>query len=486
MNNFAQISKRLNQLSVLADNIKKSSYETFRDGEGNLFVNFQNGKVIKLPPVDFRPHQIALQKKLFVDKILRHAISRPRRSGKEVESWNLLIESAVEKPGMYFMVYPTNVRAKKILWEGSVLINNESMSFLKMIPSEFFLSKNNSEMTIKLINGSIIWIMGSDIDPDKLRGTNPLGIVFAEFAFQDPHILYSMLPVLRQNGGWLICQSTFDGQNHFYQLIKDNKANPLWNCVVDSVVNLVDENGNRYITDEMIQEDRDAGMPEYLIQQEYYGSVEINQETKYFALAMKHIFDNEKIVPNLVLPNKNVYAAWDLGVNDFNWLLLFQLDEKGWPIIIDCLYNNNRDLLYYVDESRKIAARNNLCLKTHFLPHDGDARKVLNIGNKTTASQMRELGENVIVVERPRDKIVSIEEMRKMLFMTYFNKEKTQRLIDCLCNYSKEYNEKMGTYKNYPVHNWASHGVDAYQTMTLAIVNKLIPVNFTEIVYNEF
>jgi hypothetical protein len=32
----------------------------------------------------------------------------------------------------------------------------------------------------------------------------------------------------------------------------------------------------------------------------------------------------------------------------------------------------------------------------------------------------------------------------------------------------------MGTYKNRPVHNWASHGVDAFQTMTLALDGDMI------------
>ena len=97
---------------------------------------------------------------------------------------------------------------------------------------------------------------------------------------------------LGQNGGWMIGQSTFDGMNHFYQMIENNKDDPLWYCRVDSIATLIDENGDRYISDAMVEEDRRAGMPEYLIQQEYYGVVQINQETKYFAHDIKEIFEN--------------------------------------------------------------------------------------------------------------------------------------------------------------------------------------------------
>ena len=67
--------------------------------------------------------------------------------------------------------------------------------------------------------------------------------------------------------------------------------------------------------------------------------------------------------------------------------------------------------------------------------------------------------------------------------MCDFNKENTVRLIDCLSNYSKEFDDKMGTYKNRPLHNWASHGVDAFQTMTLALDADMISDRVYETIY---
>ena len=457
-----------------------------RDESGNLIIHFSATESIRLPFVSLRPYQIEAQVKLFIDGVKRLALSRPRRSGKEIESFQFLVEGSVEMPGLYMMVYPTNVRARAVLWDGAVLVNDQSIKFLDMIPKRLMQNVNNQEMKVKLINGSIIWIVGSDIDPDKLRGTNPRGIVFSEFAYQDPKVLHIMLPVLRQNNGWLLAQSTFDGMNHFYQMIEQNKNDPNWYCRVDSIENLVDENGKRYITDEMVEEDRRAGMPEYLIQQEYYGVVQINQETKYFAHAIKNIYDNNKIVPELFLPNTNVYSAWDIGMNDCTAIILFQLkkiDNHLRPVIIGYIENNNRDLAFYIAEVRRFCARFNLTFKEHFIPHDGQKRD-FNTG-KNTIDFMREMGEMALIVPRPASKENAIEAMRRKLYITEFNREHTARLIDCLANYSKEYDDKMGTYKNRPIHNWASHGVDAFQSMTLALDGEMVTERIYDVVYMQ-
>jgi phage terminase large subunit len=481
-----QIRAKTDELAQRIEVLNDSRFKTYRDADANLVVLFEDGEINRIPFINLRPYQIEAQKKLFIEKILRHLLERPRRSGKEVESWNFILQGAIESPGLYMMVYPTNVRARAVLWDGAILMpNNVSMKFLQMIPKRLIDTINNQEMKIKLINGSVIWVVGSDIDPDKLRGTNPRGIVYSEFAYQDPRVFYVMLPPLRQNGGWLIGQSTFDGMNHFYQLIEMNKDDPLWYCRVDSITTLVDENGNRYITDEMIEEDRRAGMPEYLIQQEYYGVVQINQETKYFAHAIKNIFENDRIIPELIIPQANVYSAFDIGINDCTAVILFQVkrvDNFLRPVVIGYIENNNRDLAYYVMEIRRQCARYNLPFKDHFFPHDGQKRD-FNTG-KNTIDFMREMNENAFIVPRPTSKENAIEAMRRRLYFCEFNRENTQRLIDCLSNYSKEFDDKLGTYKNRPVHNWASHGVDAFQTMTLALDADMISDGiFYDVVY---
>lgn len=480
LSKLREVTAILARMEESMANISSSHWNMRRDEDANLYVTFDDGEVVKFPTIPFRPYQLKVQKKLFNENVLRQLHSWPRRSGKEVTTFNLIISAAIEKPGLYMMVYPTNVRGRAVLWDGAILMpDGQSIKFIDMIPKRLLAKKpNDQEMKIKLVNGSVIWVVGSDLDVDKLRGTNPRGIVYSEFAFQDPRVFHIMLPVLRQNGGWMISQSTFDGQNHFYHLIKNNENDPLWYCRVESITTLLDEQGNRYITDEMIEEDRRAGMPEYLIQQEYYGNVVVNEETKYFAHAIKALYDDNRIVSGLIMPNSPAYAFYDIGMDDSTAIIIVQFKRvKDYlaPICVGYIENNNRDLRFYVTEIRQFAARYNLVVHSHYFPHDGQKRD-FNTG-KNSIDFMQEMGERAFIVPRPSSKINAIESMRRKLYITELYKENTVRLLDCLSNYSKEYDDKMGKYKERPVHDWSSHGVDAFQTLTIALDTGMITNN---------
>jgi hypothetical protein len=475
-----------NNIAALAENMEESQYDFEWDEDFNLYFKMGVSEKIKIPIINLRLYQLEVQRVLFGGLSKRILLSWPRRAGKEVITWNIIIQAAITMPGMYIMTYPTNVRARKILWQGAALINGVSTRFLDMIPKELLARKpNDAEMTIELVNGSLIWIVGCDIDPGKLRGTNPLGIVFSELAFSDPRVLYTMMPVLRQNGGWLIGQSTYDGMNHFWHMLKNNRNDPNWFCREESILTLVDENGKPYITEEDVNEDRAAGMPEYLIQQEYYGNVQINEETKYFAIAINKIYETERIISGLFLPNHRVYPFFDIGVDDCTSITLAQfkcVEGVLWPCVVGYMENNNRDLTFYVDEVRAFCARYNFPLGDFYIPHDGKNRN-WNDGLKNTIDYLREKGVTGHFVERPSSHRVAIEAIRQCLYKTRFNKENTQRLVDCLSSYEKEYDDKMGKYKDNPVHDWSSHGVKSYQTMVLALDANQIVNTVYDVIY---
>lgn len=467
-----------------------SEYKLSRDEKNNLIVNWEDGYKIRIPVIDFRPYQREARDALVNGEYKRLLAQWPRRSGKEVTTWNIILDFAISDPGLYIMAYPTNVRARKILWEGAMLNKDtqQSIKFIEMIPRRLLARRpNDADMSIHLTNGSLIWIVGCDIDPDKLRGTNPRGIVFSELAFSDPSVLYNMLPVLRQNGGWLFGQSTYDGMNHFYWMLKNNKDDPLWFCREESINTLVDENGTPFITDEDVEEDRRAGMPEYLIQQEYYGNVQINEETKYFAIAINAIHENERIIKGIYLPNRAVYAFYDIGVSDCTAITLAQFESRAgklWPIVVGYIENNNRALAFYVAEIKAFCTQRNLVLKAHYIPHDG-ANRNFGDGLKTTQDYLNEMGEMAFIVKRPSTHKTAIEAIRQKLYMTTFNEENTVRLIDCLSNYEKEFDVKMGKFKDHPKHDWSSHGVKSYQTLALALEGELIAELSYDVIYYD-
>lgn len=480
---LANVKADTAKLMEIAKQKAITKYLCERDDAGYLHLKYYNDTKIRVPILDFRPHQIEVQQKLFLEGIDRIYVWRPRRSGKEVESWNLLVEAAIETPGLYLMIYPTNVRARIVLWDGAIVMpDGSSLKFLDMIPKKLVAGKpNDHDMTIKLTNGSVIRVLGSDIDPDKLRGVNARGAVFSEYAFSDPRVLHILMPVFRQNGGWIYIQTTPNGMNHAYRFMQEVKGNEKWFCRIDTIDTIIDKDGNPYITKEMVNEDRMSGMPEWLIRQEYYCDVQVNQETLYFSREIDSIYKTNRLIPDLFIPNSRVYAFYDIGWNDSTAVTLAQLDQQRNPVVIDYFEGNNRTMSYYVQEARSRCAKLDLLLHSHYIPHDGQKRD-WNTG-KNTVDFGREMGENFIVVPKPTSKINAINQMRHMMYRTKFNKVNTQRLMDCISNYSKVYDEKHNVYKDEPLHDWTSHGVDSFQTMTLALDGNLINVQPMEIVY---
>ena len=56
-----------------------------------------------------------------------------------------------------------------------------------------------------------------------------------------------------------------------------------------------------------------------------------------------------------------------------------------------------------------------------------------------------------------------LEMTRNALASCYFDRERCDEGIKCLENYRYEWDEKMETYRKVPLHNWASHGADAFR-----------------------
>jgi len=143
-------------------------------------------KLNRFKPRDYqRPIIDALEKKGY-NRVL--AIL-PRRAGKDITAFNICIRYLIKKVCVIYYIFPTYSQGKKILWDS---ITNEGEKILDYIPEELIESKNSQEMKIRFTNGSLFQIVGSD-NYDRLMGTNPQGVVFSEYALQDPRA-YQYIP----------------------------------------------------------------------------------------------------------------------------------------------------------------------------------------------------------------------------------------------------------------------------------------------------
>jgi hypothetical protein len=189
-----------------------------------------------------------------------------RRSGKDKTFINIMMTKMAQRKGTYYYFLPTYNQGKKIIWDG---MDKGGFKFLDHIPESLIVRKNETDMKIELVTGSIFQVVGTD-NIDSIMGTNPVGCVFSEYSLQDPKAWEFIRPILLENDGWAIFNFTPRGLNHAKELYEMARVNPDWFCELLTVNDTKEENGNRYITDEMIESERRTGMSETLIQQEYY------------------------------------------------------------------------------------------------------------------------------------------------------------------------------------------------------------------------
>ena len=172
--------------------------------------------VVRLDQFHPRSYQIPLVKAFESGKYKRFLVVWPRRAGKEICAINLVVRAAFKRIGTYYIVYPNFSSGRRILWDAIDIQGRKILNHY--IPDEVVASRNEQQMRIKLINGSQIQILGSDDVDRSLVGTNAVGIIYSEYALQDPRAWSLAIPILRASDGWALFISTPRGKNHFFDL----------------------------------------------------------------------------------------------------------------------------------------------------------------------------------------------------------------------------------------------------------------------------
>ena len=400
----------------------------------------------------------------------------PRRAGKDLLCWNIIIRQALQKVGVYYYIFPTYSQAKKVIWDS---MTNDGVRFRDFIPQKLIESSNTQEMKIILINGSLIQLIGSD-NIDSIVGTNPIGCVFSEYALQDPKAYQFLRPILVANKGFAIFESTPRGRrNHLYELYQIASNSEDWFC---SKLTLDD---TQHISFDVIEKEKAEGlMSEDLIRQEYYTSFDRGVEGAYYTRYLDQMRLNNQITKVPWEPAFLVHTAWDLGVRDATSIIFFQ--TIGTTLrIIDCYENTGQGLEFYV---KKLSALPYNYGK-HIAPHD---IKVRELGTGVSRlEKARQLGIRFTVA--PNLPIEDgIETVRSTLPKTWIDEEKCKPLITALESYRQEYDSKRNIYKGIPLHDSSSHFSDAFRYLCLSLPRirdglsaEEIERNYREALYGE-
>lgn len=207
-----------------------------------------------------------------------------RRAGKDLFGINVIATKVPERVGTYWHMLPTYKQGRAIVWNGHT---REGRPFLDHFPEEIVTNKNGTEMRITFYNGANYQVVGTD-DVDSLVGTNPIGVIFSEYSLHDPGAWDYIRPILAENGGWAMFIFTARGKNHGYNLLQMSRKNGRWfsEVLVAGNNGTKRHDGSPVISDEIIQDERDAGMSEEMIQQEFFCSFEAPMVGAYYGVQM--------------------------------------------------------------------------------------------------------------------------------------------------------------------------------------------------------
>jgi phage terminase large subunit len=162
-------------------------------------------------------------------------------------------------------------------------------------------------------------------------------------------------------------------------------------------------------------------------------------------------------------PLLKTHAIWDLGFNDSMSIILAQKLASE-VRIVHYIEGTQRTLADYSAELKGLKLDNQpINWGNHYLPHDGFAKR--HQTGKTDAQVLSGLGWSVM--RTPQTDVESgIKRAREIFSRIYFNKERAERLIECLKRYRRHVSSTTNE-PGKPVHDEFSHGADAFRYLAL-------------------
>lgn len=163
--------------------------------------------------------------------------------------------------------------------------------------------------------------------------------------------------------------------------------------------------------------------------------------------------------------NTPVHTAWDLGYNDSTAIWFFQ--QCGQEIhLLEYYENSGESLTHYLHYLKNKP----YSYEKHLVPHDAAVHEYSTGLSRVEVARNHGVQFTVIpdigVIE-------GIDAVRNLLNRCWFDESKCDKGISALENYKKEWNDRHGCWSSKPLHNFASHGADAFRMMAISL-NKLV------------
>tara|TARA_E500000318_G_scaffold103540_1_gene108711 strand:+ start:184 stop:1557 length:1374 start_codon:yes stop_codon:yes gene_type:complete len=433
-------------------------------------------KIITLPQLKPRNYQLSAWR-AFDNGAKNILMSHPRRHGKDVTTASMLSKRSMQRVGSYYYLFPTRKWAERAIWNNIVTIGNKSGHLLDIIfPPEIVSFKNNTDLKMGLINGSVINFSGTDnLD---FVGQGGYGYALSEFSLHKEEVTGFLAPILDEGNAFLLANGTMRGKkNQLYQMHEANKNSPDWFCEwltpevtkrycwVGGGMNLNPEllgkidplTGMQYLN---VQDRIDSKMISYsLARQEYLNEAVADVANSVYGYEIVRLNDSGSICDfNMHEP---VYTFWDLGMSDATSIVFAHI-KNGIPYIVDYYENTGHEIKHYLD----VVNEKNYKYAGHYMPHDSKKR-LSNTGTNILDFCITQYGFNARPIPKTNSVRDDIEIVRRQLPDAKIH-TRCELLVDHLTNY--QWNPATGKI----LHNEHSHGADAVRMLFMALHHNMV------------
>jgi len=357
---------------------------------------------------------------------------------------------------------------------------------------------------LQLSNGSTLRV-GTSMRSSTLQylHISEFGKICAKFPDKAREIITGSLNAIAP-GQYVFIESTAEGrEGYFYEMSKEaqaakdlgKKLSPLdfrfhffpWHGHKAYRINSENSDFPPHMQSYFSQLERDLGQPLESAQKAWYikrsetqgedmkrefpstpeEAFEASNEGLYYGRQIVEARQQGRIRKVYYDANVPVHTAWDLGYNDSTAIWWYQM--CGQEIhLLEYYENSGEPLTHYL----QLVKSKLYTYGKHIVPHDATVHEY------STGLSRVEVARNhgiAFTIAADIALIEGIDAVRNILNRCWFDETKGALGIKALENYKKEWNDRYGCWSSQPLHNFASHGADAFRMLAVSmgrLVNK--------------
>ena len=393
-----------------------------------------------------------------------------RRSGKDDVGLHHAACALHKRVGTYWYMLPQYGQARKAMWD-AVSPHTGKRRIDEAFPHEIRRTTREQEMLIVFRNGSTFQLVGSD-NFNSLVGSPPVGLVFSEYALSNPSAWGYLRPILLENGGWAIFNSTPRGRNHFHSLLDFAGHEAGWFAETLTATQtgcFSDDQLQSELREIQAEHGDDYGHALWL--QEYFCSFDAAIPGSIWGDCVRKAEEQGRVCTFAMDPAQPVYTAWDLGRTDDTAIWFYQIT----PHRIDLFDHHSsslKDIDFYMNLLEEKRAQYGATYGTHYLPHDARPR-TLAAGGKSILQQCHDAAKvnpalGRFVIGKRLDVQEGIQAARKTFPFCRFHQTRCEKGLNSLRQYHREWDAEKKVFRDTPEHDFSSHDSDAFRYLSLS------------------